>query len=75
MRKDRREVKSQASSGVSMEVNSPVYLQRVCLCAFDRTFGDDINHWTPDSPNFNTVQYQHHATDITGVRLVFSNDF
>ena len=60
----RRQVGCQASSGVSMDVNSPVYLQHACLCAFHRTLGYDINHRPPDSPNFKTVQYQHHATDI-----------
>ena len=58
-----------------MDVNSPVYLQHASLCAFHRALGDYITHRPSDSPKLKTVQYQHHATDITGVRLVFSNYF
>ena len=71
----RRQVGCQASSGVSMDVNSPVYLQHASLCAFHRALGDYITHRPSDSPKLKTVQYQHHATDITGVRLVLSDYF
>ena len=58
-----------------MDVKSPVCLQHACLCAFHGKLGDDINHRPPDSPNFKIVQYEHHATNITGARLVVSDYF